>query len=128
FKNAYRDYQQQEERRLAYVAVTRARSDLLLTGSHWAGQKKPRQPGPFLLEACDVLGIEPIGEVDAEANPYEGEGKTAVWPLDPLGSRRGTVETAAAEVRAALTRAPAEPSAQLAALLAERAERQRGAA
>lgn len=126
FKNAYREYQQQEECRLAYVAVTRARTDLLLSGSHWAGQKKPRDPGPFLLEAFDVLGVEPIPEVDAEENPYEGEGKTSAWPLDPLGSRRERVEKAAWAVREAFEREPAAPTDLLRRLLAERAERQRG--
>ncbi|WP_404438648.1 ATP-dependent helicase [Microbacterium aerolatum] len=126
FKDAYREYQQQEERRLAYVAVTRARTDLLLTGAHWAGQKKPRKAGPFLLEAIEILGAEAIGEVDPDENPYEGEGKTTVWPLDPLGTRRGKVEAAAAAVQSALaTEQTASP--QLERLLAERAERQRGA-
>ena len=126
FKDAYRDYQQQEERRLAYVAVTRARTHLLLTGAHWAGQKKPRQAGPYLLEAFDVLGHDGVGEVDADENPYEGEGKTTVWPLDPLGGRRGRVEAAADAVRSALAADPATPTPQLERLLAERAERQRG--
>lgn len=126
FKDAYRDYQQQEERRLAYVAVTRARTHLLLTGAHWAGQKKPRQAGPYLLEAFDVLGHDGVGEVDADENPYEGEGKTTVWPLDPLGGRRGRVEAAADAVRSALAAGPAAPTPQLERLLAERAERQRG--
>ncbi|MFT4259021.1 ATP-dependent helicase, partial [Microbacterium sp.] len=118
FKAAYRDYQQQEERRLAYVAVTRARTDLLLTGSHWAGQKRPRDPSPYLLEAVQVLGLEAIGAVDPEQNPYDGPGATVTWPMDPLGARRGVVETAAAAVRAAAEHPPA-PSAELARLLEE---------
>lgn len=127
FKDAYRAYQQQEERRLAYVAVTRARTDLLLTGAHWAGQKSPRTPSPYLDEAIDVLGLDPIGEVDPDENPYEGTGKTTQWPLDPLGGRRGAVSAAAEEVRRALVDVDSiEPSAQLARLLAERAARMRG--
>ncbi|MDR2999180.1 MAG: DEAD/DEAH box helicase, partial [Microbacterium sp.] len=102
FKKAYSGYQKQEERRLAYVAVTRARSDLLLTGAHWAGQKKPRTPSPYLLEAFDVLGVEGVGQVDPDENPYDGPGMTASWPLDPLGARRERVERAADEVRAFL--------------------------
>lgn len=125
FKDAYRQYQQQEERRLAYVAVTRARTDLLLTGAHWAGQKKPREAGPYLREAFKMLGIDPIAPLDDDENPYEGEGKTSVWPLDPLGSRRERVEAAAAAVHASSDTAP-EPTVQLQRLLAERAERQRG--
>ena len=127
FKDAYRAYQQQEERRLAYVAVTRARTDLLLTGAHWAGQKAPRTPSPFLLEAIDVLGAEPIDPVDPDDNPYDGPGATINWPLDPLGARRGIVEVAAATVDDARRRVDLlEPSDELARLLAERAARLKG--
>src|SRR5690606_14184644 len=107
FKNAYRDYQQQEERRLAYVAVTRARRDLLLTGSHWAGQTRPRKASPYLLEAIDVLGLDPIPGVDPDDDPYAGPGYSKSWPLDPLGARRAPVMAAAARVRAAMEAEPA---------------------
>src|SRR4029079_2691727 len=40
-----------EERRLAYVAFTRARSTLLASGYVWDGTTKPRTPSPFLLDA-----------------------------------------------------------------------------
>lgn len=127
FKGAYRDYQQQEERRLAYVAFTRARTDLLLSGSHWAGQKKPRSASPYLVEAMEQLGLDPIAPVDEDENPYDGPGETLTWPLDPLGGRRAVVTAAAEAVRtiAAATEPPA-PSPELARLLAERAARQRG--
>lgn len=127
FKDAYRAYQQQEERRLAYVAVTRARTDLLLSGAHWAGQRSPRTPSPFLLEAIEVLGLDPIESVDADENPYDGPGSTLSWPLDPLGARRERVERSAADVHEAAAAGPIEPSIEVVRLLAERAARQRGA-
>ncbi|MEJ1087358.1 ATP-dependent DNA helicase [Microbacterium sp. Mu-80] len=125
FKKAYSDYQKREERRLAYVAVTRARSDLLLTGAHWAGQKKPRTPSPYLLEAIDVLGLDAIDAVDPDENPYDGPGMTTTWPLDPLGARRPLIERAVDEVRSA-QQAPPEPTVELQRLLAEREARRRG--
>jgi len=126
FKDAYRAYQQQEERRLAYVAVTRAKSDLLLSGAHWAGQKAPRTPSPYLVEAIEVQGLDPIETVDPDDNPYDGPGSTLSWPLDPLGARRGVVSAAAALVDDAARDGTAEPSIELTRLLAERAARLRG--
>ena len=108
-------------------AVTRARTDLLLTGSHWAGQKSPRKPSPYLLEALDVLGAVLPGDPGDE-NPYDGPGKTSHWPLDPLGARRQAVTAAGNAVRAALGRTELEPSPELSRLLAERAARQNGTA
>ncbi|GAB6858548.1 ATP-dependent DNA helicase [Microbacterium xylanilyticum] len=127
FKDEYREYQRAEERRLAYVAVTRARTDLLLTGSHWSGQKNMRKPSPYLLEAIDELGLDPVPAPASEDNPYEGTARTSVWPMDPLGGRRARVAAAADEVRRAMADPrPAEPTEELARLLAERAARQRG--
>ncbi|WP_292794299.1 ATP-dependent DNA helicase [Microbacterium sp. UBA6633] len=126
FKDAYREYQRQEERRLAYVAITRAKSDLLLSGAHWAGQKAPRTPSPYLLEAIDVLGLDAIPPVDPDENPYDGPGATLHWPLDPLGGRRPVVSAAAAVVEEALQGDTLEPTEELRRLLDERAARQRG--
>lgn len=129
FKSSYRDYQREEERRLAYVAITRARTDLLLTGAHWAGQKRPRTPSPYLLETVEALGLSPIEGVDPDVNPYEGASRTRSWPMDPLGARRTLVESAAEEVRDAFVSAhEPTPSLELTRLLAERSARSRGAA
>ncbi|SFI25483.1 MULTISPECIES: ATP-dependent DNA helicase [Microbacterium] len=114
-----------EERRLAYVAVTRARDRLLLTGSSWSGTKKPREASPFLREIADALGAS-LPEIEPGENPFEGERRLLQWPLDALGGRRLAVERAAAAVAAAQAAPPAEPSRDLALLLAERASRAAG--
>lgn len=101
-----------EERRLAYVAVTRARHHLLLSGSFWSSQRKPRAPSIFLRElaAAGVLGELPLASEYAE-NPLGEDERTLRWPLDPLGGRRAAVEQAAERVRVALGNAHPAPDA-----------------
>jgi DNA helicase-2/ATP-dependent DNA helicase PcrA len=125
FKEAGKEHQLEEERRLAYVAVTRARSRLLLTGSYWAGQTRPRAASVFLEEIVGELGLDPVEPLADDADdPYQGEGGTLQWPLDALGARRSVVEEAAHAVhRAAATEPVATP--ELARLLAERRLRER---
>jgi DNA helicase-2/ATP-dependent DNA helicase PcrA len=96
-----------EQRRLAYVAVTRARESLLLSGSYWSTQTKPRGPGAFLLElqAAGLLAEDAFPACDeADENPYALATQTISWPLDPLGPRRERVVAAAETVLSALDR------------------------
>lgn len=65
-----------QEWRTAYVAVTRAKSRLLLTGAFWYGGKRPRQPGP-LLELATQAGATWVREA---ADPGEAP---ATLRLDP---------------------------------------------
>jgi DNA helicase-2/ATP-dependent DNA helicase PcrA len=45
-----------EERRLLYVAITRAEDTLLVSGHHWGTTgNKPRGPSDFLCELKDVI-------------------------------------------------------------------------
>ncbi|MGF7237073.1 MAG: ATP-dependent helicase [Frankia sp.] len=95
-----RDYLEREERRLAYVAFTRARW-LLLGSGHWWGetQKDPRGPSPFLEELRDHAAAG-RGEVERWAqNPALAAGADLTWPTpyepDALARRRA----AAAAVR-----------------------------
>jgi DNA helicase-2/ATP-dependent DNA helicase PcrA len=101
FKERVRNHLDREERRLAYVAVTRARHALLLTGSFWATQANPRQPSPFLLELEQIVGTVPTAPADPENNPLGDDLESITWPFDPLGRRRPAVEAAALAVRAA---------------------------
>jgi DNA helicase-2/ATP-dependent DNA helicase PcrA len=108
------DHQVAEERRLAYVAFTRARSSLLLTAAWWGDGSRVRPPSLFLTEVVDagLARVAGWAEVpgDGSANPRTQEAVAAVWPVDPFAvpgdeaaSRRPAVEAAAAAVRAART-------------------------
>lgn len=103
FKADVSAHHEREERRLAYVAVTRARHSLLISGSFWASQVKSRKPSPFLgpLSASGLISELPVGSAFDE-NPLGEDANLLVWPLDPLGGRRMAVEHAASLVRDAV--------------------------
>ncbi|MEV4901760.1 ATP-dependent DNA helicase [Citricoccus sp. NPDC055426] len=96
YPDSYKDraaaHHLEEERRLAYVAFTRARSLLLLSGSHWRGvTKTPSTPSPFLdelMESTDgvdvVTGPWAPPEDMGEENPFAQRKLVAWWPFDPL--------------------------------------------
>ena len=103
YKELLAERHQGEERRLAYVAVTRAASRLLLTGSFWAGTKTPRGPSRFLAELAEAQVVDGLPLESAhEEDPRERPERTAEWPLDPLGARAVAVHTAAATVEDAI--------------------------
>ncbi|WP_025157154.1 ATP-dependent helicase [Leifsonia aquatica] len=119
----------EEQRRLVYVAVTRARERLLLTGSYWSTQTRPRGPGAYLLElqAAGLLAADAFPDCDEpDENPLALTAQTVAWPLDPLGTRRERVRAAAAAVRSRRERGATSGGAyarDLDLLLAERARR-----
>nr|BFF11921.1 ATP-dependent DNA helicase [Microbacterium flavescens] len=122
FVAANRARQLEEDRRLAYVAVTRARDHLLLTGSTWSGTKRARERSTFFTEIAEALGRDlPPDEVGE--NPYLGERRILQWPIDPLGARRPAVQRAAAAVSAALDAPRPAPDPDVALLIAEREAR-----
>lgn len=121
FEERVRERHVEEERRLAYVAVTRARDRLLLSASAWSGTKRPREASPFLSEMAAALGIE-LSERETGDNPYLDSRALLSWPIDPLGGRRARVEHAAELVRRAAEGGGATPDRDLELLLAERAE------
>ena len=77
-----------EDRRLYYVAVTRAEQTLMLSGSHWVGTgTKPRGPSEFLDAALDACRAEePVGRIDhlvdtpSTTNPATAVRIEATWP------------------------------------------------
>ncbi|WP_433721887.1 ATP-dependent helicase [Actinoplanes sp. CA-051413] len=107
FSKAWREHDEREERRLAYVAVTRPRRLLLCSGYWWGdGVKKPRGPSVFLQEVratcLDGAGVveEWTPEPAADAtNPSAELVATAEWPSDPLGARRPAMAAAADLIR-----------------------------
>jgi DNA helicase-2/ATP-dependent DNA helicase PcrA len=109
FEDDWRAHHEREERRLAYVAVTRPRHLLLCSGFWWGeGLTKPRGPSAFLDEvAAACAGGAGVAEpwapapADGDENPTEGDVAQSDWPVDPLGPRREAMTEAAAMVRAA---------------------------
>ena len=117
FGERWREHHEREERRLAYVAVTRPRRLLLAAGYWWGeGLTKPRGPSAFLEEvsgACgagaglvEVWAAEPAADAQ---NPTLAEEVSAAWPFDPLGDRRPATMEAAALVRSAARELGAQP-------------------
>jgi len=90
FSRACGDRNLAEERRLAYVAVTRAAYWLCGTGYWWGAGKSPLGPSAFLLEmraACED-GAGRIAEWSPEPaegaeNPVLAQPLTASWPVPP---------------------------------------------
>ncbi len=125
FEQAAGEHQLAEERRLAYVAWTRARHHLLLSGHIWGSTKTPKLISRFVLELAPGLletslagattGLElgPVASMPeaGQERPGGSQPIEVAWPTDPLGVRRPAVEAAAALVRAALgVGAPTSPS------------------
>ena len=101
FRADNREHQLREEYRLIYVAITRTKQALLLTGSYWKpGNAGSRKPSRFLDQLAGESFEFP--EIKSQANPLDLEPKTASWPLDPVGERHAsTLKDAAKQVEKA---------------------------
>ena len=131
FKGAVQAHGESEERRLAYVAYTRAKHVLWVSSAAWVGSRAGRADmSPFLAEleplakAADgqpqAAMVHPASQDEAslpEASPLTLETEVANWPYDPLegpvnprtgdrlrlsAGRRDAMEAAAAKVLAVL--------------------------
>ncbi|MEV4349648.1 UvrD-helicase domain-containing protein [Actinoplanes sp. NPDC049596] len=117
FGRAWREHDEREERRLAYVAVTRPRRLLLCSGYWWGdGVKRPRGPSVFLDEiraTCDegagVVDVWTSEPAPGATNPADQQDKTVEWPSDPLGRRRPGMAAAADLIRRMISQS--DPSA-----------------
>lgn len=144
FSDRVKEHVQEEERRLAYVAYTRARTYLALSTSKFAGTAvKAKEISPFLAELVQAVESGntrikvshwPDESELPEENPQRAQLLRAQWPYDPLtgpsletpagiqpprSDRRRGLEAAAAQVRAARETLEARPGlaeAQLSAL------------
>ena len=131
YKEALGRQSLREERRLAYVAFTRARHELLLTGSHLSKTaSKPRRPSRFLteLQRRDLLSPYAEGWVDfdeSRPNPLTALTQVGTWPPDsdaaqPLDSQSpetGGEATAVTDRIAAVRRARYAAAAQVTAAM-----------
>ncbi|GAB2628334.1 ATP-dependent DNA helicase [Paractinoplanes abujensis] len=126
FGAAWREHDVREERRLAYVAVTRPRRLLLASGYWWGdGVKRPRGPSVFLDEiraTCEegagVVDVWTPEPAPGAANPAAEAVVSAQWPSDPLGLRRPAMAAAADLIRRMIS-APDPAAAEAFAELAE---------
>jgi DNA helicase II / ATP-dependent DNA helicase PcrA len=92
-----------EERRLCYVALTRAQRSLILSGHRWSRRiMKPRKPSEFLVDidaVCRSIGLAPAvwaaEPADPAGNPLADTELAAQWPVDPLAGRRAGYADAA---------------------------------
>jgi DNA helicase-2/ATP-dependent DNA helicase PcrA len=132
------EYLMREERRLAYVAFTRPKKELLLSGSLWKpGVKGKSTPSPFLLEAATMADpritvIDHTGDFEnplptyseLETNPTDLSQITEQWPMEPLGlNHRPKVMAAKEAVEGAIASAPSRTKwdEQIDRLIEERA-------
>ncbi|MFE4227662.1 ATP-dependent helicase [Arthrobacter sp. NPDC056886] len=130
FKSAVQTHGEAEERRLAYVAYTRAKHVLWISSAAWVGSRAGlAEMSPFLsgLEGLTAEGaaeIHPLSvSEDAlpDESPLTSELEVAAWPYDPLEGphdprtgkrlrlvpgRRAAMESAAARVLQAMDAGP----------------------
>lgn len=111
FRAASGEHQLAEERRLAYVALTRARRELFLSASWWQTGSTPRALSPFLLELVEGGAVAADGWAVAPepgaTNPLEGVEVTATWPASDdaaPGSARAVLRATAEHVEEASRR------------------------
>ena len=100
FKSAVQAHGESEERRLAYVAYTRAKHVLWVSSAAWVGSRAGRaEMSPFLAE-LEPLATRPAAGADGNAalvhpasvdeaslpekSPLTLETEVAEWPYDPL--------------------------------------------
>jgi DNA helicase-2/ATP-dependent DNA helicase PcrA len=94
FKDDCNTFKEQEEIRLGYVAMTRAKSHLICTTSWWRDGQKSVKPSSIFEQAHSVatesgriITFDGAPE-DGVRNPVRVNPATAQWPVDPIADRR----------------------------------------
>ncbi|MFF2245241.1 ATP-dependent helicase [Arthrobacter sp. NPDC058130] len=130
FKSAVQTHGEAEERRLAYVAYTRAKHVLWISSAAWVGSRAGlAEMSPFLAE-LEGLTADGGAEIHPQSvredalpaeSPLTSELEVAAWPYDPLEGpqdprtgkrlrlvpgRRAAMESAAARVLQAMDAGP----------------------
>ncbi|HVL53073.1 MAG TPA: ATP-dependent DNA helicase [Vitreimonas sp.] len=86
------DFQLQEERRLFYVAMTRARDELILSHAADYGGARARRVSPFVLEALDLpVASGAAGRGARGSTPLQRLGAFEA-PAPPTEAERGAIE------------------------------------
>ena len=89
YKELAKAHELTEERRLGYVAFTRARHQLFVSSYVWTeGRKTPLGPSPYqqtIREQLAEWGEQPLSWIDkpakATANPLQAEVREVAWPV-----------------------------------------------
>ena len=105
FKELCNTFKEQEEIRLGYVAMTRAKTHLICTSSWWRDGQKKVPPSSIFEQAQSVatrvgrvINLEDA-PIDGEKNPLRENPATATWPRDPIANRRQRFDTEIALVQ-----------------------------
>jgi DNA helicase-2/ATP-dependent DNA helicase PcrA len=117
FKEECNTFKEQEEIRLGYVAMTRAKTHLICTSSWWRDGQRQVPPSSIFEQAQSiatrvgrVINLEDA-PIDGAKNPLRENPASAIWPQDPLGDRRQQFNN---EIALVLSKAPISLDAALA--------------
>ena len=101
FKSDNKEHQLREEFRLIYVAITRAKEALLLSGSYWKpANSGSREPSRFMAELAE--GSFQFPDLESAENPLDLTPRQKTWPLEPIGELHASVvEGSASQVERA---------------------------
>ncbi|WP_424464972.1 ATP-dependent helicase [Pseudoclavibacter helvolus] len=127
-KERIRERNDAEERRLAYVAYTRARHELLISGSYWSSiHKTARKVSQFVTELANAGVIDAPPENTLDSPPTSLAADSVSWPHRPFTpERRARVEelaNAVGQARRARTAPDHALETRIELLLRERADR-----